>query len=81
MAMITVLFSCTDCLLIKATAFVRERGKRERMKEWMGEVGLAVRTVHSLLSPHCNSGICELMIPRDGEEGIGYRRSEVRKIK
>lgn len=72
--MITVLFSCAACGLVKEKAFVRSRLEGEDIVEWMKEVAEQVSAFHDLATsdPTCKpKTISEVYIPVSNEKDLG----------
>lgn len=72
--MVTILFDCKECGLLRAKAFCRDRKKQgEGITRWVEDVArVAVKEYHSILSPLCRSHKVDLYIPADGPmKGVG----------
>lgn len=69
--MITILFNCPKCKLEKAKVFVRNRGPKEDIRDYIKVCVEAAHIAHDLLAPQCVPGTYDLMMPV-GKGGVGY---------
>ena len=71
--MITIMFSCAGCGLVKHKLQVPAR-ETEDIFEWMEKVKRWLGDEHERVSPQCQSPCCDLMIPMpDDAEFIGQQ--------
>lgn len=67
---IDVLYTCSDCGLVKAACSVPARVD-EDVRDWMDNTLIHVASDHRRRSPRCKADRVDLMIPVTGADRIG----------
>ena len=79
-ASICVLYSCHGCKITDARVPVRSRGADENVLNWLADVQQTVGNHHSLNSPHCRSGACDLKIPLGKADGAAVKQKNMHEL-
>jgi hypothetical protein len=67
-----VLYSCHGCGLKDVAVTVAHRKQGENITTWVDKVRLWVSNDHTVRSPKCTERKCDLKIPMQDGEGIGF---------